>query len=277
MFLGFLFIFTPIIALIVFSFNVDRFPSLPWAGTTTHWYSVALHDSEVTDAFKNSLFVGVIVGCIATFLGATAAYFLNRWQFRGQGIYLALAILAPTIPLIVLALSFRVFFLETGLFSGSLWAVIVSHVVLASAFAMGIVRMRLTSMDAALEEASWNLGAGPWRSIWAVVIPQIAPALVAAFLIAMAVSWDEFIIAWFVSGFDVTLPVQIYNLLQATISPEINAIGAMVFGITIALVVLAQVSLFVWGRTGGARRGGGSDEVSRSAVDEHLAGHEVPA
>src|SRR5262249_10937443 len=82
--LGFLFIFTPIIALIVFSFNVDRFPSLPWQGFSTRWYSAVLSDQEVISSFKNSLFVGVIVGGISTFLGATAAYFLTRWRLRIQ-------------------------------------------------------------------------------------------------------------------------------------------------------------------------------------------------
>ena len=146
--LGFLFIFTPIIALIVFSFNVDRFPSLPWKGFSTQWYSAVLNDDEVISSFKNSLFVGVIVAGISTFLGATAAYFLTRWRLRIQTPYLAVAVLPPCIPLIILALSLRIFFQQSGIFQDSLWAVIVSHVVLASAFAMGIVRMRLTEMDA---------------------------------------------------------------------------------------------------------------------------------
>jgi spermidine/putrescine transport system permease protein len=120
--------------------------------------------------------------------------------------------------------------------------------VIATAFAMGIVRMRLSEMDPALEEASWNLGASQWRTIREVVLPQALPAIVAALLITMAVSWDEFVIAWYVSGFDTTLPVQIFNLFQGQVSPRINAIGSIVFAMTMILVIAAQVFAFVIGR-----------------------------
>jgi spermidine/putrescine transport system permease protein len=271
-FLGFLFIFTPIVALIVFSFNVDRFPSLPWQGFSTKWYSAALSDDEVLSSFKNSLVVGAIVAGISTFLGSTAAYFLTRWRSRIQGPYLALAVLPPCIPLIILALALRIFFQQSGMFQGSLWSIIVSHVVLASAFAMGIVRMRLTEMDPTLEEAAWNLGSSQWRTIREVVLPQALPAIVAALLITMAVSWDEFVIAWFVSGFDITLPVKIFNLVQGTISPQINAIGSIVFGMTITLVVLAQLAIFVWGRMGRTVRDLPAVAEGAGVGDEAVAG-----
>lgn len=273
--LGFLFIFAPIVALVVFSFNLDRFPSLPWKGFSTHWYSAAFSDSEVVASFKNSLWVGAVVAGISTFLGSTAAFFLSRWRVRGQGAYLGVAVLPPCIPLIIMALALRIFFRDVfSFFEGSLWAVVVSHVVLASAFAMGIVRMRLTEMDPGLEEAAWNLGSSQWRTIREVVLPQALPAIIASLLITMAVSWDEFIISWFVSGFDITLPVKIFNLVQGTISPQINAIGTVVFGMTITLVLLAQASIFVWGRTGGrgARAAGVVPEERPGMSDELVPG-----
>ena len=248
--LGFLFIFAPIITLIVFSFNADRYPSLPWEGFTTKWYGDVLHDSDVIASFTNSLKVGAIVAGISTFLGSTAAYFLNRWEFRGKGVYLGVAVLPPTIPLIILALALRIFFREITLFSETISAVVISHVVIATAFAMGIVRMRLSEMDPALEEAAWNLGAGQWRTIREVVLPQALPAIIAALLITMAVSWDEFVIAWYVSGFDTTLPVQIFNLFQGQVSPRINAIGSLVFLMTVVLVLAATLFAAVFGRKG---------------------------
>jgi spermidine/putrescine transport system permease protein len=114
-------------------------------------------------------------------------------------------------------------------------------------------------MDPALEEAAWNLGSNQWRTIREVVLPQALPAIVAAFLITMAVSWDEFIIAWFVSGFDITLPVKIFNLVQGTISPQINAIGSIVFGMTITLVLLAQAAIMFRDRIGVRRRTGAGE------------------
>jgi spermidine/putrescine transport system permease protein len=250
--LAFAFIFAPIVSLIVFAFNEDRFPSLPWKGFSTRWFEAVFDDPTFTSSLKNSLVVGAIVAAIATFLGGTAAYLLNRWNFRGKGVYLGIAVLPPCIPLIILGLALLIYLKEIGL-SGSLRSVVVSHVVLASAFALGIVRMRLTEMDPTLEEAAWNLGSSQWRTIREVVLPQALPALLAALLITMAVSWDEFIIAWFVSGLDVTLPVAIFNELQGQVSARINAIGTIVFGVTIALVVVAQLILFVWAKTGRRR------------------------
>lgn len=250
--LGFAFIFAPIVSLVVFAFNEDRFPSLPWKGFSTRWFEAVFDDPTFTSSLKNSLVIGIIVATIATFLGGTAAYLLNRWNFRGKGVYLGIAVLPPCIPLVILGFAFLIYLKEIGL-SGSLRSVVISHVVLASAFALGIVRMRLSEMDPTLEEAAWNLGSSQWRTIREVVLPQAAPALLAALLITMAVSWDEFIISWFVSGLDVTLPVAIFNELQGQVSARINAIGTIVFGVTITLVVLAQIILFVWLKTGRRR------------------------
>jgi len=258
--LGFAFIFAPIVSLMVFAFNEDRFPSLPWRGFSTRWFEAVFETPEFTSALKNSLVVGAIVAVIATFLGGTAAYFLNRWNFRGKGVYLGIAVLPPCIPLVILGLALLIYLKEIGL-SGSLTSVVISHVVIASAFALGIVRMRLTEMDPSLEQAAWNLGSSQWRAIKEVVLPQALPAIVAALLITMAVSWDEFIISWFVSGLDVTLPVAIFNELQGQVRARINAIGTIVFGVTILLVVLAQVALFVWAKTGSRRLAVATDEA----------------
>jgi spermidine/putrescine transport system permease protein len=241
------FIFAPIVALVVFSVEDQRFPTLPWTGFTTRWYRSLNDDSEIFASLRNSLVVAVVVAVIATFLGSTAAYFLNRWNFRGKSVYLAITVLPPCIPLVILGLAVLVFFSRIGLL-GSLKAVIISQVGLASAFVVGIVRMRLAEMDRQIEEAAWNLGASQLRAIRYAVLPQAVPAIVAAFFLAMAVSWDEFVMAWFLSGFDVTVPVKIYAMLTGNVSPEINAIGTIVVAFTITLVVLAQVFFFVVGR-----------------------------
>jgi spermidine/putrescine transport system permease protein len=275
--LSFGFIFFPIVALVLFAFNDSRFPSLPWSGFTTEWFEAVFSSADWRDSLKNSLAVAAIVAVIATFLGATAGYFVARWNFRGKGLYLAVAVLPPCIPLIVLGLAFLIYLKDIGL-SGTLTSVVISHVVLASAFALGIVRMRLTEMDPTLEEAAWNLGATQWRTIREVVLPQAAPALVASLLIAAAVSWDEFVISWFVSGLDVTLPVRIFNELQGQVSARVNAIGTVVFGVTILLVVLAQLALLVWAKTGGRQVGlveTGAQEDQALAPPERALAREV--
>jgi spermidine/putrescine transport system permease protein len=135
-------------------------------------------------------------------------------------------------------------FLRQLQLAGSLPAVIISHTIIAAPFAFGIVRLRLAELDPHLEQAAWNLGANEWDAIRAVVLPQAAPALVAAFLLAMTVSWDEFIIAWFVSGLQITLPVYIWTSFQAEISTAVNAIGTIVFAVSITFVLIAELVLF---------------------------------
>jgi spermidine/putrescine transport system permease protein len=227
---------------------------LPWPGFTTEWYRTLGDDPEIFPALKNSIVIAVIVGVVATTLGAMAAYFLNRWEFRGKNLYLGIVIIGPCIPLVILALALFIFFRQIHL-SGSLTAVVISHIGLAATFSLAIVRTRLMEMDATLEKAAWNLGAGELRTLGRIVLPQIAPALVASFLVTMAVSWNEFVIAWFVSGLDTTLPVKIFAFFQGNLSPRINAIGSIVVSLSLVLVVLAMVFLFVVGRRAGDERG----------------------
>ncbi len=242
------FIFCPILTLIAFSFNIDRFPSLPWKGFSLSWYSAVLEDPTIIDAFRNTLVVGASVAVVSTCLGFTAAYFDFRWNFRWKKLYLAVVVLPPTIPFLILGLAFLLFLSRVGLGS-SLMAVFISHVVICTPFALAIIRMRLAEMDKSLEEAAWNLGAGEWRSVLEVIVPFVAPAILASALITMAVSFDEFMIAWFVSGLDQTLPVKILLLLQGQVSPRINAIGTVVFTISFTLVAIAQVIILLTGRT----------------------------
>jgi spermidine/putrescine transport system permease protein len=240
--LTFAFIFAPIAMSFVVSFNADRFPTLPLAGFSTEWYEAVAEDPTVPDAFRNTVLVGVSVSLIATFLGFAAAYTDFRYRFFGKGVYLALALLPPTIPVVILGLAMLVFLAQVGL-SGELHSVIISHVVLCMPFAMALIRLRLSQMDPSLEAAAWNLGASQWRAMREIIVPFCAPAIFSALFMTMAVSFDEYAIAWFVSGFNETLPVRILSFLQGRVSPRINALGSIVFVVTMTLVILAQVIL----------------------------------
>ncbi len=125
--------------------------------------------------------------------------------------------------------------------SGEILAIIVSHVVVCSPFAMAVVRMRLAQIDPNLEAAAWNLGANQWRTMREVIIPFCAPAIVSAFCLTAAVSFDEFAVAWFVSGLNKTVPVIILEILQGNTDPRINAIGSVVFVTSMTLVIAAQI------------------------------------
>ena len=124
---------------------------------------------------------------------------------------------------------------------GTLTAVIAGHVVICAPFAMALIRMRLADMSPDIEPAAWNLGASRWATMRDVTVPWCSPSIYAALAITAAVSFDEFMIAWFVSGLEETLPVRILALLQGQVSPRINAIGSVVFLISISLAVLGQI------------------------------------
>jgi spermidine/putrescine transport system permease protein len=239
----FVFVFAPIAASFVFSFNSDRFPTLPLGEFTTDWYTRAFSRPEVWEAIRNSLIVAVVTSVVSTFIGFATAYTDFRYGFRFKQAYLALALLPPTLPLAILGLAMLAWLSQVGI-SGTLTGIIIAHVVLATPFAMAICRLRLSQMDPSLEAAAWNLGAGQWAAMRHVILPFCAPAIVSALCLAAAVSFDEFIVAWFVSGLNRTVPVMILEILQGNVDPQINAIGSVVFLTSISLVIAAQFLIF---------------------------------
>ena len=243
--LAYLFVFAPILASFVFSFNSDRFPTIPLGQFSTEWYRAVAADPLVWQGLRNTLLVGVVVGVISTALGFGAAYTDYRYHFMGKQIYLALALLPPTIPVVIMGLAMLAFLSRVNL-SGDALAVIIAHVVICAPFAMAVIRLRLSQMDPSLEPAAWNLGASEWGAMRHVIIPFCRPAILGALFVTMAVSLDEFAIAWFVSGLNETLPVKVLGFLQGQVSPRINAIGTFVFVTSMTLLILAQLLL---GRT----------------------------
>lgn len=243
----FVFVFAPIVASIVFSFNSDRFPTIPLGSFTYHWYETAFGDADVWEAFRNSAIVSVSAASLSTFIGFATAYTDFRYGFRFKSGYIALALLPPTVPLIILALAMLAWLSQLGI-SGTLTGVIVAHTVLGASFAMAVTRLRLSQMDPALEAAAWNLGASEWAAMRHVVLPFCLPAILSAWCLTAAVSFDEFAVAWFVSGLNKTVPVVILEILQGNVDPQINAIGTVVFLTSMTLVIVAQLLLMAKGR-----------------------------
>lgn len=234
-----LFIATPMLTIVVFSFDANRFPTIPWGGFSLEWHQAVLADTMIRDAFVNSVVVGLGTAAIATVLGFAAAYIDYRYVFRGKTLFGLLVAVPPAVPVSILSMAMLAFLSRIGLF-GSREAIIVCHVAIATSFAMAIVRLRLGEFSRDLEPAAWNLGASPFATLFFITIPFCRPALFASFFLSAAVSFDEFLIAWFVGGVNETLPVRILNLLQGQVNPKINAIGTMVLIISVALVLIAQ-------------------------------------
>ena len=238
----FAFIFLPIIASVIFSFNSQRFPTVPLGSFSMVWYETIFADPDVWDAAKTSIMVALCTSVFATFIGFCTAYADYRYKFFGKGGFLALALLPPTIPLIIMALAMLAWFAKIGI-SGQVWSIIAAHTVLTIPFAMAIIRLRLNDIDPQLEAAAWNLGATEWVAVRNVIIPFTKPAIISSLCLTAAVSFDEFAVAWFVAGLNKTIPVLIMEIVTGNIDPQVNAIGSFVFLTSMTLVVLAQLLL----------------------------------
>ena len=237
------FIFLPIFVSFLFSFNSDRFPTLPISGFTIIWYETVFSDPDFWRSAKNSLIVSACTSVIATALGFCTAYTDYRYSFRGKSMFLAIILLPPMIPLIIIALAMLAWFSRVGI-SGQIASIIAAHTVLTAPFAMAIIRLRLSQIDGNLEAAAWNLGANEWRALIEVILPCCKPAILSSLFLTAAVSFDEFTVAWFVSGLNKTLPVHVLEIVQGTIDPQVNVIGTFVFCVSITLVVISQAFIF---------------------------------
>ena len=238
----FAFIFAPIAVSFVFSFSENRFPTLPLNQFSTIWYSKVFEEPAFLDAFLRSLYAAAIVAPVSTFIGFGAAYVDYRYKFLGQRFYVALGTVPPMIPVVILGVAMLMFLTQLNL-SGSLNSVIIAHVVLCVPFAMALNRLRLSQMEPNLEAAAWNLGTNPWQTMRLIVVPFCLPAILSSLFVTAAISLDEFIIAWFVSGMQETLPVRVLNLVSRQASPSVNAIGSMTFTLSLCLVALGQLAL----------------------------------
>lgn len=247
----FVFVFAPIVASVVFSLNSDRFPTIPLGSFTTQWYARVFARRDVYEAAFNSVVVAISTGVLSTFIGFTAAYTDYRYNFLGKTAFRIIALLPPTIPLIIMALA-MLGWLSTMRLSGLRVSIVIAHTVLCTPFAMALIRLRLQQMDPNLEPAARNLGATDWAAMRNVVFPFTRPFVIAAFCLTAAVSFDEFAVAWFVSGLNKTIPVVILEILTGNIDPQINAIGSMVLVVSIALVVIAQLLVTGTGRKAGS-------------------------
>jgi spermidine/putrescine transport system permease protein len=235
-------VFAPIVVSFIFSFSADRFPTLPPSGFSLQWYQAVWQDTEVATAARRTLISGAIVSLLATTIGFGAAYTDYRYNFLGKRIYLALGFMPPLVPILILGLAMLFFLAQLGL-SGGLHSVIIAHTVLCIPFATAVIRLRLSQMDSELEAAAWNLGASQVQAMRHLIMPFCLPAIFAALFVTAAVSFDEFAMAWFISGLEETLPVRVLSFVQGQASPRINVIGSFTFTISILLVVLAQVLL----------------------------------
>ena len=241
-------LYLPLAVLLLFSFNDGTALSFPLRGFTTDWYKGMLDNPQLLGSARNSAVVGVGVGTAATILGTLAAIALVRFKFRGKTAFLMVAVLPLLVPYLILGVALLILFSAVGL-DRSLLTVGSAHVVVAIPYAVLIVASRLVGFDRHLEEAAYDLGASYPYFLRRVLIPLIAPAMLAAWLVAFTVSFDEFVLASFTVGREPTLPVFIFGQLRfANRFPQVVALATTVMIASLGLVLLAERLQRAWTR-----------------------------
>ncbi|MFN7002147.1 MAG: ABC transporter permease subunit [Roseinatronobacter sp.] len=242
---GFIFLYAPIISLVVFSFNESRLVTV-WGGFSTRWYGELLRDRQILNAAWISLKVAFWSATLATIIGTLGAFVLTRFsKFTGR-LLLTGMITAPLVmPEVITGLSLLLLFVSMELTLGwpagrGLTTIVIAHTTFCAAFVAVIAQSRLRQMDESLEEAARDLGAGPVRVFFDVTLPVIMPALVAGWLLAFTLSLDDLVIASFVSGPGAsTLPMVIFSKVRLGVSPDVNALATIIIGIVLVAVLIA--------------------------------------
>ncbi len=241
--LVYLFIFLPVGVLVLFSFQDALLPIPPFQGPSLRWYAAVLTDFRIMNALWNSLMVAVISSALSCLLGFLAAYGLARHTVRGAGVVQWLLMAPLSVSYIIIGMGLLITF-KTMAIPKSLMAVIIGHVVINLPLAFAIIYSQMGEHQANIERAGRDLGAAEWQVLVLITLPLLWPALMASFFLSFTLSWDEFIIALLVSRFDVTLPVEIWSLLRSGLNPKTNAVGSLVFIVSIILVFVTEIVLF---------------------------------
>lgn len=240
----FVFLYAPIIILVVFSFNDSR-RNIVWQGFTTEYYTRALNNASLIEAFTNSLVIAFISTILSTIIGALLALALWRFRFPGKAALDGASALPIVIPEICMGVALLVFFSRIGWPSGLIWPfnltpIIIGHIAFSFPFVTVVVRSRMVGFDRSLEEASKDLGASEWQTFWNVTVPYMKPGLIAGGLLAMTLSLDDFVITFFTSGPGMlTFPVQVYSMVRFGATPEVNAASTVLIVLTVLLTIIA--------------------------------------
>lgn len=235
------FLYAPLLVLIVFSFNAREFMSFPWEGFTLHWYRDFLANEQIVNALRTSAWIAVVASCLTTILAIPASIALQRRRFFGKGLVSGFLLAPLVVPLVVLGTAMLILFNYIGVPFGPI-TLIIAHVVIALPFAILTVMPRLERIPVALEEAARDLGGNWWTTFRTITFPLLAPAVVSAFLISLVISFDEIVLASFLAGSTTTFPVYVYSQMRLpTQLPQMPAVATVVLVLSAILVTLAEM------------------------------------
>jgi len=241
--LAYAFVFLPVAVLVAFSFQDGRLPVPPFRGVTLDWYAKVLSDGKLMAALGNSLLVALVSSSVALILGFLAAHALARVRLPGSALMRGVLIAPLTVSYLIIALGLLNLYTQTGV-RLSLWTAGIGHVVINLPLCFAITYAAMGDHQRNAERAARDLGAPEWKVLLLISAPMLAAPLAAAFFLSVTFSWDEFIIAFLLTRFDVTLPVEIWSMLRSGLSPATNAVGSLVFLVSVTLVILLEIFVF---------------------------------
>ena len=233
------FLFAPIVLLVLFSFNANRYGTFPITAWTLSWYRQAIGDYQIHDALTTTLKVALEVTAISVVVGTAAAFPLVRSRLRFRNGIRVGIVLPIMIPGLLIGVSLLVLFTGTLHWQLSPQTAVIGQAVYTTPFVILLVAARLQALDPSLERAASDLGANAFNRLRRVVLPLLLPAIVAGALFAFTLSLDEFIITYFLIGSNITLPIYIYTQVKFGITPEVNALASMLLAASLLLLALA--------------------------------------
>ncbi len=234
------FLYIPILILIVYSFNDSKY-SVEWKGFTLEWYSKLFENESLIEAALHTLHIAFISASAATIIGALGAISLYRFDFFGKKFLNSLIYILIMSPEIVMGISLLMLFIFLSVPLG-FWTLFIAHITFCVPFVIVTIMARMNGFDMNIIEAGKDLGANEWIIFKSIILPNIMPALIAGFLLAFTLSLDDVIISFFVTGPDYEiLPLKIYSMVRLGVKPEINALSAILFAVTLFMVLLSQI------------------------------------
>lgn len=235
------FLYAPAALLPIFAFNDSAIVAFPLSGMTFDWFGELWQNEALHTATLNSLLIAASAAALATVLGLCAARASTRYNFPGKGPMMGLVMVPMALPEIIVGVSLLVVILQAG-FNLSLWTIMLGHVLICVPFSIAILRSTFQQLDPSIEEASLDLGESRIATFFRVTLPLVAPGVLSSFLISFTISLDEFVIAFFLSGTEPTLPVYIWGQLRFPEKiPSIMALGTVLLVLSIGLLILSEM------------------------------------
>lgn len=241
--LGLTFIYLPILVLGLFSFHDGRSAVPPFNGPTLKWYFEVLRDPRIGEAAINSLVLGIVSSALSTALGFLAAYGLGRFRLSGDTLVRGAVLLPMNVSYLVIGMGLLVLMRGLNLPLG-LPAACLAHVVMTLPLSFAVCQTAITPQQVRLEMAARDLGASQWMILRRLTIGLCWPSIFAAFCLAFTLSWDEFIMTYLLTRFDVTIPISIWGMMRTGLNPATNALGMMVFAVSLILFFTFELIYF---------------------------------